>query len=160
MAKDSDEPPCSSASFFCCASAADNHIFHERKKHEAAGEEDDEEGRDRPSQELPRPRARACPTTSSWTRKRSDGVAARRLRPRGRPLRGAASSARAMAPRFQPIDIGHADYVAVVEPDTAFWALVRREKLAELALGGPLSAAFRKKAGPLRRGNARRSASA
>ena len=49
-------------------------------------------------------------------------------------------------PTFQPIDIGHADYVAVVEPDTAFWALVRREKLAELALGGPLLAAFRKRA--------------
>ena len=49
-------------------------------------------------------------------------------------------------PAFQPIDIGHADYVAVVEPDTAFWALVRREKLAELALGGPLSTAFRKRA--------------
>ena len=45
-------------------------------------------------------------------------------------------------PAFQPIDIGHADYVAVVEPDTAFWALVRREKLAELALGGALPAAF------------------
>ena len=49
-------------------------------------------------------------------------------------------------PAFQPIDIGHADYVAVVEPDTAFWALVRREKLAELALGGDLAKAFGKKA--------------
>ena len=41
-------------------------------------------------------------------------------------------------PAFQPLEIGHGEYVAVVEPDTAFWALVRREKLAELALGGPL----------------------
>jgi uncharacterized protein len=49
-------------------------------------------------------------------------------------------------PTFQPIDIGHPDYVAVVEPDTAFWALVRREKLAEIALGGELAAAYRKKA--------------
>ena len=48
-------------------------------------------------------------------------------------------------PAFQPIDIGHADYVAVVEPDTAFWA-GRREQLAELALGGPLAKAFGKKA--------------
>ncbi len=49
-------------------------------------------------------------------------------------------------PTFQPLEIGHPDYVAVVEPDTAFWALVRRQKLAELALGGPLLQAFRKKA--------------
>ena len=49
-------------------------------------------------------------------------------------------------PTFQPLEMGHPDYVAVVEPDTAFWALVRRQKLAELALGGPLLQAFRKKA--------------
>jgi uncharacterized protein len=49
-------------------------------------------------------------------------------------------------PAFQPIDIGHADYVAVVEPDTAFWALVRREKLAEIALGGKLAKAYARKA--------------
>ena len=49
-------------------------------------------------------------------------------------------------PAFQPIDIGHADYVAVVEPDTAFWALVRREKLAEIALGGELAKAYARKA--------------
>ena len=49
-------------------------------------------------------------------------------------------------PAFQPIDIGHPDYVAVIEPDTAFWALVRREKLAEVALGGDLVEAYRKKA--------------
>jgi uncharacterized protein len=36
--------------------------------------------------------------------------------------------------------------VAVVEPDTAFWALVRREKLAEVALGGDLVQAYRRKA--------------
>jgi len=49
-------------------------------------------------------------------------------------------------PTLQPIDIGHPDYVAVVEPDTAFWALVRREKLAEVALGGELAKAYQKKA--------------
>ena len=48
-------------------------------------------------------------------------------------------------PAFQPIDIGHADYVAVVEPDTAFWA-GRREKLAEIALGGELAKAYARKA--------------
>jgi uncharacterized protein len=49
-------------------------------------------------------------------------------------------------PAFQPIDIGHPDYVALIEPDTAFWSLVRREKLAEMALGGELVQAYRKKA--------------
>jgi uncharacterized protein len=48
-------------------------------------------------------------------------------------------------PAFQPLEIGHPEYVAVVEPDTAFWALVRRAKLAALALDGPLRKAFAKK---------------
>ncbi len=50
-------------------------------------------------------------------------------------------------PALQPIDIGHPDYVAVIEPDTAFWALVERNRLADLALGGELVRAYRKKAG-------------
>jgi uncharacterized protein len=49
-------------------------------------------------------------------------------------------------PAFQAIDIGHPDYVAVIEPDTAFWALVKRAKLADTMLGGDLVAAYRKKA--------------
>jgi uncharacterized protein len=49
-------------------------------------------------------------------------------------------------PTFQPIDIGHPDYVALIEPDTAFWALVERTKLADVALGGDLLMAYRKKA--------------
>jgi uncharacterized protein len=49
-------------------------------------------------------------------------------------------------PAFQPIDIGHDKYVAVIEPDTAFWALVDRDKLADVALGGDLVNAYRKKA--------------
>jgi uncharacterized protein len=49
-------------------------------------------------------------------------------------------------PAFQPIDIGHPDYVALIEPDTAFWALVERDKLADVALGGDLLKAYRKKA--------------
>ncbi|MGA2031522.1 MAG: peptide-modifying radical SAM enzyme CbpB [Thermoguttaceae bacterium] len=48
-------------------------------------------------------------------------------------------------PAFAAIDIGHPLYVAVIEPSTAFWALVRREKLAEMMLGD-LAAAYRKKA--------------
>lgn len=50
-------------------------------------------------------------------------------------------------PAFQPIDIGHPNYVAVIEPDTAFWALVERDKLADMTLGGDLVTAYRKKAG-------------
>lgn len=50
-------------------------------------------------------------------------------------------------PAFQPIDIGHPEYVAVIEPDTAFWALVPREDLADKAIGGDLCRAYRKKAG-------------
>lgn len=49
-------------------------------------------------------------------------------------------------PAFQPIDIGHPHYAAVLEPDTAFWALVEREKLGEMVLGGDLLKAYRKKA--------------
>ncbi len=49
-------------------------------------------------------------------------------------------------PALQPIDIGHPDYVAVIEPDTAFWALVRREQLAAAALGKDLPKAYRAKA--------------
>ena len=49
-------------------------------------------------------------------------------------------------PAFQPIDIGHPDYVAVIEPDTAFWALVQRDQLADMALGGDLVNAYRTKA--------------
>ena len=32
---------------------------------------------------------------------------------------------------LQPIDIGHSDYLGVVSADTAFWALVKKEKLGE-----------------------------
>ncbi len=49
-------------------------------------------------------------------------------------------------PTLQPIEIGHAAYVALLDPDTAFWALVRREKLAATLAGGPLLQAYRRKA--------------
>lgn len=49
-------------------------------------------------------------------------------------------------PSLQPIDIGHPEFVAVLEPHTAFWALVRRGQLAEAALGGELVRAYRAKA--------------
>ncbi len=49
-------------------------------------------------------------------------------------------------PQFQPIDIGHPDYVGLIAPDTAFWSLVRKEKLAEALSGGPLLEQYQQKA--------------
>ena len=49
-------------------------------------------------------------------------------------------------PSFQVLDIEHPKYVAVVEPDTAFWSLVKRNKLAEMLTDGELMKAYRKKA--------------
>jgi uncharacterized protein len=46
-------------------------------------------------------------------------------------------------PLLLPIDIGHATHVAVVQPDTAFWSLVQRDRLAD-ALAGELPRAYRK----------------
>ncbi len=63
------------------------------------------------------------------------------------PERPAPSSGRhtntGNGPLFQTLDIGHEDYVAVVEPDTAFWSLVQRDSLAD-ALTGKLPKAFAK----------------
>jgi len=47
-------------------------------------------------------------------------------------------------PTFQTIDIGHREYMAVIDPDTAFWSLVKREKLAD-ALSGDLPEAYARK---------------
>ncbi|HBZ55211.1 MAG TPA: peptide-modifying radical SAM enzyme CbpB [Syntrophobacteraceae bacterium] len=49
-------------------------------------------------------------------------------------------------PQFAVLEIGLAEKVAVVEPDSAFWALVEREALPE-ALAGGLIAGFREQAG-------------
>jgi len=54
-------------------------------------------------------------------------------------------------PTFQAIDIGHRDYVAVIDPDAAFWSLVARKKLADIMLGGDLPGAYAKKAGQFSR---------
>ena len=48
-------------------------------------------------------------------------------------------------PTLQPVDIGHPEYVGLVDPDTAFWSLVRREKLAEFLGDNNLLKAYRKK---------------
>lgn len=49
-------------------------------------------------------------------------------------------------PSLQPIDIGHDTYVGLVDPDTAFWSLVRKDKLAEVLAGGELLSKYRRKA--------------
>ncbi len=48
-------------------------------------------------------------------------------------------------PRFQPVDIAHKDYIGLVDPDTAFWSLIRKDKLAEAMVDGPLLKEYRKK---------------
>ncbi len=49
-------------------------------------------------------------------------------------------------PTLQPIDIGHPQYVAMVDPDTAFWSLVKRNTLADiLDDDSTLLRAYRKK---------------
>lgn len=45
-----------------------------------------------------------------------------------------------------PVDIGHPEYLCLIEPDTAFWALVRRSRVQEVFSGGTLTSAFSTKA--------------
>ncbi len=49
-------------------------------------------------------------------------------------------------PVFQPIDIGHPEYMGLIEPDTAFWSLVKRDKLASVLTDGKLLKAYKEKA--------------
>ncbi|QTQ39061.1 peptide-modifying radical SAM enzyme CbpB [Aromatoleum petrolei] len=56
----------------------------------------------------------------------------------------AALPSRALAgPALIPVDIGHAVYAAVTDPQTAFWALVDKSRLAESLADGPLLEAYR-----------------
>ncbi len=50
-----------------------------------------------------------------------------------------------------PVDIGHACYVALTDPGTAFWALVDKTRVADILAGGPLLDAYREKAGDFAR---------
>jgi len=45
-----------------------------------------------------------------------------------------------------PIDIGHAHYMALVDPATAFWALVAKDSLAEALTSGALLDTYRERA--------------
>lgn len=50
-------------------------------------------------------------------------------------------------PTLLPFDIGHPDYICLIEPDRAFWALIKKEDLAGAFSGGGLAASFMRKAG-------------
>ena len=65
----------------------------------------------------------------------------------GSPVNPVPSSGRHVnsgtGPSLAPLDIGHANYMAVVDPSTAFWALVAKDRLAEVLSGGPLLDSYR-----------------
>lgn len=48
---------------------------------------------------------------------------------------------------IQPIDIGHEDYICLISGDTAFWALVKKDRLAGALAGSTLLGEYHKKAG-------------
>ena len=50
-------------------------------------------------------------------------------------------------PNLHIVDIGHDSHVALVDPKTAFWSLVEKDKVAETMTGAPFIAAYREKAG-------------
>jgi len=52
---------------------------------------------------------------------------------------------RAAGPALIPVDIGHAVYAAVTDPDTAFWALVDKTRIQEEISAGPLLDSYREK---------------
>jgi len=49
-------------------------------------------------------------------------------------------------PMLQPIDIGHDTYLGLVSPDTAFWSLVKKDKLSNAVSESELLSQYRKKA--------------
>jgi uncharacterized protein len=49
-------------------------------------------------------------------------------------------------PVFQPVDIGHPEYMALIEPDAAFWSLVKKEKLGHALTDSSFLDAYRAKA--------------
>ncbi len=48
-------------------------------------------------------------------------------------------------PCIQPVDIGHPDYVALIEPDSAFWMLVPQNEVGSVLSGGKWLDAYRDK---------------
>lgn len=49
-------------------------------------------------------------------------------------------------PTLVPIDIGHESYSGLLDPDTAFWSLIQKEKLAETLCDSKFISAYREKA--------------
>ena len=52
---------------------------------------------------------------------------------------------------FTPVDIGHDTYLGLVDPATAFWSLVRKDRLTAVLAGGPLREAYLEKRDGFRR---------
>ena len=48
-------------------------------------------------------------------------------------------------PMLHPVDIGHDSYVGLVDPDTAFWSLIRKDKLGRAIADSELLSQYRKK---------------
>lgn len=48
---------------------------------------------------------------------------------------------------LQPVDIGHARYVGLVDPDTAFWALAEKNRVGEILSGGSLLRRYARRRG-------------
>ncbi len=47
---------------------------------------------------------------------------------------------------LQFVDIGHQEYIALVDPKTAFWSLVKKDRMAETITDGNFISAYREKA--------------
>lgn len=52
---------------------------------------------------------------------------------------------------LQPIDIGHPTYVALIDPNTAFWSLVARDQVGDVMVDSELLRSYTKKAAALGR---------
>lgn len=48
-------------------------------------------------------------------------------------------------PTIQPVDIGHEDYIGLINPDTAFWAIIKKDKLAGAFTDGSFLQQYREK---------------
>ncbi len=46
---------------------------------------------------------------------------------------------------FQPIEIGHSDYIGLIDADTAFWALVKRSRISDVIRDGKFINTYMKK---------------
>lgn len=49
-------------------------------------------------------------------------------------------------PALQPVEIGHPEYICLIEPDTAFWALVKRKNVQDILADGNLMRSYLKEA--------------